>query len=401
MDKLREWLENKQADLVTALEAAIAEQPDARPLTHAHVSALVLALSVATTQEAAMLGNLVKQWNDDRTTSAPAGSKWTATLMAVREQLWANVISEFSPANALACLRELDRLLVELIARAAELDQHNREPDPKQPGNETYHQLRRLEQSKSDFISIAAHELKTPLTLIEGYANMLMMEIPEDVRAKTDILLGGIANGTERLREIIEGMIDVSMIDTQVLDISFQPVSLRQITSVVVRELATVLRIRQLDIGVEGFPEDGALTYGDPTRLHQAFSHVLGNAIKYTPDGGHIRIRNTFIEPAESQDGLRGYLDIAVSDTGIGIASENLERIFDKFAGLGSVALHSTSKYKFKGGGPGLGLTIARGFIEAHGGKIWAESEGCDEETCPGSTFHIYMPLWDAPPYRP
>ena len=92
------------------------------------------------------------------------------------------------------------------------------------------------------------------------------------------------------------------------------------------------------------------------------------------------------------------YLDLQVIDSGIGIASEDQNRIFDKFSGLGSVALHSTGKYKFKGGGPGLGLAITRGIIEAHDGQIWVESDGYDEDACPGSTFHILIPLLDAPP---
>jgi signal transduction histidine kinase len=194
-------------------------------------------------------------------------------------------------------------------------------------------------------------------------------------------------------------MIDVSMIDTQVLEISFQPIYLRNITKMAVNELSDVLRVRQIALKMDPFPEDGAPTYGDPERLHQAIFNVIGNAIKFTPDGKDIRITHT-LHPAKEDDERipRGYICIRVTDSGIGIAAENQERIFDKFSGLGSVALHSTSKYKFKGGGPGLGLAITRGIIEAHGGRVWVESEGYDEENCPGSTFHIYLPLRDAPP---
>jgi signal transduction histidine kinase len=86
-------------------------------------------------------------------------------------------------------------------------------------------------------------------------------------------------------------------------------------------------------------------------------------------------------------------VEIVVSDTGIGIAPEELERIFEKFYRVGDVLLHSTGRTKFKGAGPGLGLTIARGIVEAHGGRIWAESPGYDEETCPGGEFHIVLPV--------
>ena len=89
---------------------------------------------------------------------------------------------------------------------------------------------------------------------------------------------------------------------------------------------------------------------------------------------------------------LPGFIEITIADTGIGISSENQAVIFEKFGQLGRVNLHSSGKTKFKGGGPGLGLPITRGIIEAHGGTIWVESSGCDEEKCPGSIFHILIP---------
>jgi len=110
---------------------------------------------------------------------------------------------------------------------------------------------------------------------------------------------------------------------------------------------------------------------------------VLTNAIKYTPDGGKIAISGRL---------LPGFIEVTFKDTGIGISVEDQRTIFEKFNQLGEVALHSSGKTKFMGGGPGLGLPITRGIIEAHGGTIWVESEGCDEETCPGSSFHILLP---------
>jgi signal transduction histidine kinase len=113
------------------------------------------------------------------------------------------------------------------------------------------------------------------------------------------------------------------------------------------------------------------------------------NAVKYTPDGGKIAVR--------ARD-LPGFTDITVEDTGIGIDPSNLPHIFDTFSALGDASLHSSGKTKFKGGGPGLGLPIAKGIIEAHGGTIWAESEGYSEQTYPGSTFHIMIPMHTTTP---
>jgi signal transduction histidine kinase len=89
---------------------------------------------------------------------------------------------------------------------------------------------------------------------------------------------------------------------------------------------------------------------------------------------------------------LSGFIEVTVADTGIGISAEDQATIFEKFGQLGRVDLHSSGKTKFKGGGPGLGLPIARGILEAHGGSIWVQSEGHDEIRNPGSTFHILIP---------
>jgi signal transduction histidine kinase len=89
---------------------------------------------------------------------------------------------------------------------------------------------------------------------------------------------------------------------------------------------------------------------------------------------------------------------VIIRDTGIGISAEDQALIFNKFSRRGNIALHSSGKTKFKGGGPGLGLHIAKGIIESHGGAIWVESEGYDEKKCPGSTFHILIPARSEPP---
>jgi len=88
------------------------------------------------------------------------------------------------------------------------------------------------------------------------------------------------------------------------------------------------------------------------------------------------------------------FVEVKMTDTGIGIAPDNLAHIFKKFYRVGDTELHSTSKTEFKGGGPGLGLVIAKGIVKAHGGRVWAESSGYDEERCPGSAFYVMLPLY-------
>ncbi len=203
------------------------------------------------------------------------------------------------------------------------------------------------------------------------------------------VLLEGIQHGTQRLHEIINDMIDASMIDNHILNLSFQPVWINQLISILNSETKTAIDERQQQLEIIPFDGLSLMTYGDPERLLQALRIVLTNAIKFTPDGGNITI---------SGRKLPGFVEITISDNGIGIDPEYLLLIFEKFVRLGTTALHSSGKTKYKGGGPGLGLHIAKGIIETHGGTIWADSPGFDELTCPGSTFHIMIPLRAEPP---
>ncbi len=252
-------------------------------------------------------------------------------------------------------------------------------------------ELERLDENKSRFISVAAHELKTPLTLIEGYAAMLREILPEETLAgATRQLLEGISGGTERLQRIIDDMLDVSLIDNNLLQITFQPIWIDQVLDILQREIAPLVEERRQRFELHDRSVLHKMTYGDPERLYQAFMHLINNAIKFTPDGGRIAVGGRL---------LPGFVEVTIQDTGIGIDPADQERIFQKFGRLGDVLRHhSSSRSNFKGGGPGLGLPIAKGILEAHGGTVWVESEGYDEEKCPGSTFHVLLPLRDAPP---
>jgi signal transduction histidine kinase len=184
-------------------------------------------------------------------------------------------------------------------------------------------------------------------------------------------------------------MIDVSLLDLKMMELHFQPVWLHHLLNIIERNAAKMAVNRRLDVVIERSKISNQPTYADPDRLMQVIQNVLVNAIKYTPDGGKVVVTGRE---------LPGFTDLMVIDNGIGIAASNLPHIFDTFSSLGDASLHSSGKTKFKGGGPGLGLPIAKGIIEAHGGTIWAESDGYDERTCPGSTFHIMIPMYTSPP---
>jgi signal transduction histidine kinase len=247
-----------------------------------------------------------------------------------------------------------------------------------------HRQMERVDRSKSAFISVAAHELKTPITLIEGYASMMDDLTRAGKTVNFDSLLSGMTTGINRLRSIVDDMIDVSMIDNSLLKLNFQPMQVAQMLDVLYLEVEDTLQKRHLNMQVKSFEGCRQWIYVDPARMMQAIRNVIANAIKFTPDGGSIMIDGRI---------LKGFIEVIVTDTGIGISQENQAIIFEKFGQLGRVDLHSSGKFKFKGGGPGLGLPIARGILEAHGGSIWVESPGYDEKSLPGSVFHILIPI--------
>ncbi len=130
------------------------------------------------------------------------------------------------------------------------------------------------------------------------------------------------------------------------------------------QEFSQTITERNLYFEIRTFPGSDELTFGDGERLYQALRNVVSNSIKFTPDHGKITMDGRL---------LPGFIEVTVTDTGIGIDPDDQNRIFEKFGRVGSVSLHSSGKTKYKGGGPGLGLPIAKGIIEAHGGAIWVE----------------------------
>lgn len=248
-----------------------------------------------------------------------------------------------------------------------------------------YERLERLDRAKTDFLTIASHELRTPLTQVRGYVDILA-ELAETETLTSEQVLRiaeSISRPTRRLENIINAMLDASQIDTEGLVLRFVPTTLGSTIRMAVEPWRSALEERNIQLEIRGV--DGIRPiHADMERLRQAFSNLVSNAIKFTPDGGKITIE---AHPLDEE-----HFEVTVSDTGIGISQADQELIFEKFYRVGSVLLHSSGDFKFKGAGPGLGLPIARGVIEGHGGCIWVESEGYDEQRCPGSTFHIVLP---------
>ncbi len=272
--------------------------------------------------------------------------------------------------------RAYNQELVErLEAQVRELEAHNRD-------------LRRLDRIKDDFIQLTAHELRTPLTTVYGYSRLAQSSpaiervVAEDAEVRA--LLTGLIDSVERLHAVVNEIITVARLASGRVDLKISPLDLAQIMGRVVADYRPAADQRRLTVSFD--PDQWPRRMeGDAALLELALSNLLGNAIKYTPDGGHITLRAEYPQP--------GRVRLSVQDSGIGIDPDEQRFIFDRFYVAGDTQLHSTSKTAFRGGGLGLGLAICRGVVEAHGGAIWVHSPGCDPARLPGSTFYVELPL--------
>lgn len=249
---------------------------------------------------------------------------------------------------------------------------------------QAYSNLERLDQAKTDFIQVVSHELRTPITVIDGYTQLLREtpQLQEDEEAAG--LIDNILRGNQRMIEIIGVVLDATKLGSDTLHIFKEPLALSYVVGQVRDKLEIALEERQLTLELEPKLKELPEVLGDSDLLFKALYHVVVNAVKYTPNGGRIIISGRVVEQN---------VELTIADTGIGIAPEHLTLIFEKFYQTGKANFHSSGKTSFKGGGLGLGLAIAQGIVVAHGGRVWAESSGYDEEKLPGSRFVIQLPI--------
>ncbi len=231
-----------------------------------------------------------------------------------------------------------------------------------------YRELSELDQIKGDFVSIAAHELRTPLAVILGYAGFLKENLTGQASEQLDIVL----NSAMRLRALIDDMVNLHHIQTDNVLLDYTVFSLKEMILEVIKEFSELIKGNQQICTRKFTPDDNPLNIeADRQKIYLAFANLISNAVKFTPKGGRIHIN---IE-------LKGYkYQINVIDTGIGIPKAACDHIFDQFY---QVEASLTRKYQ----GMGLGLSIAKGMVEVHKGRIWVQSvEG------KGSNFTVVLP---------
>jgi two-component system sensor histidine kinase ChiS len=253
-------------------------------------------------------------------------------------------------------------------------------------------ELRRVSELKSNFLSIASHELKTPLTSIKGYSDIIIDTMKDKLEGGVYRMIESINRAADRLHRVVNNILDVTRIEQKRLRLKPESMDLAAVARECIDELShfsTQRNMRITCIAAENLPS----FRGDTMRIQQLFTNLLSNAIKFSPDDSDIEVRIELLGTAE--------FHIVVKDHGIGIDKSEQNKIFDSFYEIGNTTRHSSDVSKFMGGGTGLGLSIVKGIVERHGGRIWVVSNGpSDSDPYPGSEFHVVVPVeakieWD------
>jgi signal transduction histidine kinase len=241
-------------------------------------------------------------------------------------------------------------------------------------------------RSKSEFLANMSHEIRTPLNHIIGFTELICDKLYGDLNETQEEYLNDVLQSSHHLLSLINDILDLSKIEAGKLELepsSIQIKTLLEDSLVMIKEKAFKHRVA-LSINTDGIPE--TIT-ADERKLKQIIYNLLSNAIKFTPDNGQVSLTAQNWQAHDANhprafDPEHRFIIISVSDTGIGLNSEDLERIFDFFE-----QVDSSVNRRFQG--TGLGLSLTKQLVELHGGTIWAESEGNGR----GSTFHFTMPI--------
>lgn len=239
---------------------------------------------------------------------------------------------------------------------------------------------RELQRMKEEFLALVSHELRSPVTAISGFAQLLTdKNITEEQRREyADIL----ANSAQRLLRLINDLLDLTKLEEGMMKLHTRPIELPKVINSVVDMMTPLALNKKHQLSVM-LTEQLPLVIADPDRLAQVLTNLLSNAIKFTPEGGHITISTKLVEQDRAQ-GTKFFVQVSIADTGPGIPPEDLGRIFEKYQ-----QVETTAKWTYGIKGTGLGLPLAKMLVEAHGGKIWVESE-----LGKGSVFHFTLPVY-------
>lgn len=259
---------------------------------------------------------------------------------------------------------ELDRLNRDMLKLNHELTSLSRELNQKNA------ELSQLNALKNQFLGMAAHDLRNPVGIVMNYAEFLMEDLSDQLDPQQKKFLETILSNAERMKQVINDFLDVSIIESGHLSLSLQEINPREVIEKVKNNLILVTKKRQVRIETS-FDPDLMKLYVDGPKMEQVFTNIMGNAVEHSPDGGCVTVSGTRVD-----DGVM----FMVKDQGMGIPRDQQKRLFESFAGTGG-------KKKSGERSIGLGLVISRKVVEAHGGRMFVESEPGK-----GSAFGFVLP---------
>jgi signal transduction histidine kinase len=231
----------------------------------------------------------------------------------------------------------------------------------------------KLSQAKTEFIAIASHQLRTPLTVISGYLSMILDGDYGEISQKIKDIIKKVLQSAQRLIRLVNSILDISKIEAGEIEMNWQRVDLREIAREVIEELKIKAKQKNLNLDLKE-PKEKIENLVDREKIREVLFNLVDNAIKYTQEG-----KITLILKRETKKNVD---QIWIKDTGEGLTKEEKEKLFKRFS-------RGAAGIKFWVEGTGLGLFISKSFVELHGGKIWVESEGKSK----GTTFYIELPI--------
>jgi two-component system, NarL family, sensor histidine kinase BarA len=255
---------------------------------------------------------------------------------------------------------------------------------------EAVERLQELDRLKSSFLATISHELRTPLTSVIGYSEMLLEGLAGNLGEEQKKYVGIILEKGDQLLQLISGILDISRIQAGTLELAKTAVDLREVVRAAMGSVMSRARKKRLSMRMAIEPELPRV-HGNRERLNEVVVNLLSNAIKFTPERGQVEISLSVAPQATDPYAVGPFgtapskgeqaVMLRVTDSGIGIAPEKLDRVFDAFFQVDS---SPTREY----GGTGLGLALVKAFVEAHGGHVWVDSE-----LGHGSTFSLTLPV--------
>ncbi|MBK7996091.1 MAG: GAF domain-containing protein [Blastocatellia bacterium] len=291
------------------------------------------------------------------------------------ESLAEQVAVAIENAELYGSLAEKNLMIIESLKEIEKL--YSNEQEVTRRLQELNNKLKEVNELKTNFMIVTSHEMRTPLTVLKGYHEVLLDLQPENLSASQKRALQTCQRTIERLINIVNDILEMLRIEEKCISLKLTNFNLSDLILDIVNEIKPFVEKRNLKINIK-VPDEALILEADVEKIRLVLLNLIQNAIKFTHDNGLIEI---IANKEDSQ------LHLIIKDSGIGIVASEIDHIFEKFYTGHDTIHHKSGKYEFGARGAGLGLAIAKSYLEAHSGKIWVESEGKGK----GAEFHIII----------